>query len=46
MTRSVALYVKDIIQNMLDAEEFIHGFSYEAFRFDKKTFNAVVRSAF
>jgi len=23
MTRSVALYVKDVIQNMLDAEEFI-----------------------
>jgi len=44
MTRSVALYVKDIIQNMLDAEEFIRGFSYETFISDKKTFNAVVRS--
>jgi len=44
MTRSVALYVKDIIQNMLDAEEFIQGCSYEKFISDKKTFNAVVRS--
>jgi len=32
------------IQNMLDAEEFIQGLSYEAFISDKKTFNAVVRS--
>jgi uncharacterized protein with HEPN domain len=44
MTRSVSLYVKDVIQNMLDAEEFIQGLSYEAFISDKKTFNAVVRS--
>ena len=44
MTRFVALYVKDVIQNMLDAEEFIQGLSYEAFISDKKTFNAVVRS--
>jgi len=44
MTRTVALYVKDIIQNMVDAEEFIQGFSYETFISDKKTFNAVVRS--
>ena len=44
MTRSVTLYVKDIIHNMLDAEEFIQGFSYEAFISDKKTFNAVIRS--
>ena len=44
MTRSVKLYIKDIIQNMLDAEEFIQGLSYETFISDKKTFNAVVRS--
>ena len=43
MTRNVALYVKDIIQNMQDAEEFVQGLSYEAFTSDKKTFNAVVR---
>ena len=44
MTRTVGLYVKDIIQNMVDAEEFIQGLSYETFISDKKTFNAVVRS--
>lgn len=44
MTRTVDLYVKDIIQNMVDAEEFIQGLSYETFISDKKTFNAVVRS--
>lgn len=44
MTRNVALYVKDVIQNMQDAEEFIQGLSYEAFASDKKTVNAVVRS--
>ena len=44
MTRNVTLYVKDIIQNMHDAEEFIQGLSYEAFASDKKTFNAVVRA--
>lgn len=44
MTRTVDLYVKDIIQNMVDAEEFIQGLFYETFISDKKTFNAVVRS--
>ncbi|MBL7179228.1 MAG: DUF86 domain-containing protein [Desulfobacterales bacterium] len=44
MTRTVALYIKDIIQNMADVEEFIQGFSFETFISDKKTFNAVVRS--
>ena len=44
MTRNVALYVKDILQNMEDAEEFIQGISYEVFISDKKTFNAVLRS--
>jgi len=44
MTRNVTLFVKDILQNMRDAEEFIQGFSYEEFAGDKKTFNAVVRA--
>ena len=44
MKRSVALYVKDIIQNMVDAEDFVLDLSYETFISDKKTFNAVVRS--
>lgn len=44
MTRHVALYVKDILQNMRDAEQFIEGMSYPQFVEDKKTFNAVVRA--
>ena len=44
MKRSVALYVRDIIQNMVDAEDFVLDLSYETFISDKKTFNAVVRS--
>ena len=44
MKRNVALYVRDILQNMRDAEEFIEGLSYAEFAADKKTFNAVVRS--
>ena len=44
MTRHVALYIKDILQNMRDAEQFIEGMTYEQFVDDKKTFNAVVRA--
>jgi len=44
VTRNLVLYVKDILQNMQDAEEFIQGLSYEEFARDKKTFNAVVRA--
>jgi len=44
MKRNVSLYIRDIVQNMQDAEEFIQGFSYDQFVSDKKTFNAVVRS--
>lgn len=44
MKRQVALYVRDILQNMQDTQEFIQGLSYEQFVDDKKTFNAVVRS--
>lgn len=44
MTRNIALYIKDILQNMQDAEEFIQRLSYEQFAKDKKTFNAVVRA--
>jgi uncharacterized protein with HEPN domain len=42
--RNVALYLRDILQNMQDAEEFIQGLSYDQFTADKKTFNAVLRS--
>lgn len=44
MTRNVVLFVKDILQNMGEAEEFIQGLSYDEFAGDKKTFNAVVRA--
>lgn len=44
MNRDISLYLKDILQNMGDAEEFIQGFSYDQFVSDKKTLNAVLRS--
>ena len=44
MTRNIFLYIKDILQNMRDAEEFMQGLSYGQFVADKRTFNAVVRS--
>ena len=44
MNRKASIYIRDIIQNMQDAEEFIQGISYEEFESDKKTFNAVVRA--
>lgn len=44
MSRHVSLYIRDILQSMSDAEEFIRGLSYEQFVADKKTFNAVARA--
>ncbi len=44
MKRDISVYLKDILENMLEAEEFVAGFSYEDFTADKKTFNAVIRS--
>jgi len=44
MKRNVTLYIRDILQNMQDTEEFLEGFSYDQFVSDKRTFNAVVRS--
>ncbi len=44
MSRDISLYLKDILLNMGDAEEFIRGFSYDQFVSDKKTLNAVLRS--
>jgi len=44
MIRNISLSIKDIFQNMRDAEEFIQGLSYDQFVADKRTFNAVVRS--
>ena len=44
MSRTVSLFIKDILQNMNDAMEFIEGISYDQFAADKKTLNAVLRS--
>ena len=44
MSRNITIYIKDIVQNMRDAEEFIQGIDYKRFEADKKTFNAVVRA--
>lgn len=44
MSRNITLYIKDILQNMREAVEFIQGMSYEQFIDDKRTLNAVVRS--
>ncbi|MGB9776097.1 MAG: DUF86 domain-containing protein [Anaerolineae bacterium] len=44
MTRAVVLYLRDILQQMNDALEFVQGMTYEQFLQDKKTINAVLRS--
>ncbi|EKD37589.1 MAG: hypothetical protein ACD_75C01076G0003 [uncultured bacterium] len=44
MSRSTDLYIKDLLENMKDAEGFIQGMSYEQFGADKRTLNAVLRS--
>ncbi len=44
MKRNVMLYVKDILENMADAEEFVRDMTYEQFIRDKKTVNAILRS--
>jgi len=44
MSRNAFLYIKDVLENMQDAEEFIQGMSYEQFCADKRTVNAVLRS--
>ena len=35
MSRNITLYIKDILQNMSDAEDFISGMSYDEFTNDK-----------
>lgn len=42
MSRNTALYVRDILESMRDAQEFVQGLSYEDFGRDKKTFSAVI----
>ena len=40
MSRNITLYIKDILQNMREAVEFIQGMTYEEFISDKRTLNA------
>lgn len=37
-------YIRDILESINDIENFIRGMSFEEFKKDKKTINAVVRS--
>jgi uncharacterized protein with HEPN domain len=43
MKRQISLYVKDILENMIKAENFIKNMTYEEFLNDEKTSYAVVR---
>lgn len=43
MTRRSSLYVKDILENMIKAENFVENMTYEEFLKDEKTSYAVVR---
>ena len=43
MKRDIILYIKDILDNMELAEEFVKDMSYEEFVNDKKTNHAVTR---
>lgn len=42
--REIADYLADIMNAIQEVEEFTAGMSYDAFRADKKTVNAVIRS--
>ena len=44
MTRELGDYIADILNAAREVEEFTEGMDYEAFRADKKTVNAVIRS--
>ena len=43
MKRDIAIYIKDILENMELAEDFVKGMSYEDFVNDIKTNHAVTR---
>jgi uncharacterized protein with HEPN domain len=43
MKRTISLYVKDILENMRKAQEFVGSMDCEAFASDEKSFYAVVR---
>lgn len=44
MKRDAVFYLADIIENMDDAVDFLGAITYDEFKKDKKTVNAVVRS--
>ena len=44
MKRHPVSYLRDILENRRDAQEFVSGFSPQQFAGDKKTVNAVLRS--
>jgi len=43
MNRNIAIYLKDILDNMENAERFVENMTYEEFAADLKTSYAVVR---
>jgi len=43
MSRNIALYLRDILENMELAEQFIGGCTYDEFKADAKTICAVLR---
>ena len=43
MKRDISIYVKDILENMERAENFLQGMNYEEFTSDEKTNFAVIR---
>ena len=43
MTRNIVIYVKDVLLNMENVEQFVEGMSYDVFAKDKKTLYAVAR---
>lgn len=43
MKRDYNFYIKDILQSILQIEEFVEGMRYEEFRKDDKTASAVIR---
>lgn len=44
MNRKISLYLRDILENMRNTEEFVTGMPRERFERDKKTLYAVLRS--
>lgn len=42
--REIADYLGDILNAIIEVEEFISGMSYDVFVLDKRTINAVIRS--